>query len=57
MVLMNLPAGQQWRCRHREQTVDTVQEGDSGMNTESSIETYINYMTICKIDSQWKLAI
>ena len=57
MVLMNLPAGQQWRCRHREQTVDTVQEGDGGMNTESSIETYINYMTICKIDSQWKLAI
>ena len=32
MVLMRLSAGQQWRCRHREQTVDTVGEGDSGMN-------------------------
>ena len=32
MVLMNLFAGQQWRCRHREQTVDTMVVGESGMN-------------------------
>ena len=27
-------------CRHREQTLDTVGEGESRMNWESSIETY-----------------
>ena len=42
---MRLSAGKQWRYRHREQTVDTVGEGDSGMNWESSMETYI---TVCK---------
>ena len=30
MVLMFLFAGQQWRCRRREQTVDTVGEGEGG---------------------------
>ena len=43
MVLMNLFAGQQWRCRHREQEnrlVDTAGEGESGMNSESITETY-----------------
>ena len=41
MVLMKLFAGQQWRCRHREQTVDTVVVGESGMNGESSIDMCI----------------
>ena len=31
-VLMNLFAGQEYRCRHREQTVDTVGEGEGGTN-------------------------
>ena len=29
---MNLFAGEQWRHRHRKQTVDTVGEGEGGMN-------------------------
>ena len=32
MVLMNQFAGQQWRRRPREQTVDTVGEGEGGTN-------------------------
>ena len=32
MVLMNPFAGQQWRCRHREQTVGTVGEEENGTN-------------------------
>ena len=43
MVLMNVFSGQQWRCRHREQEnrlVDTVGEGESGMNSDSIMETY-----------------
>ena len=32
MVLMNLFAGQQWRYRHRERLVDTVGEGEGGVN-------------------------
>ena len=35
MVLMNLFSGQEQRCRHREQIVDTAEEGDG------STETYI----------------
>ena len=53
MLLMNLFAGQQWRLRHKEQTVDTWREGEGGANRESSIETYI---TVCKKDSQWEFA-
>jgi len=45
-VLMNLFAGQEYRCRHREQTVDTVGEGEGGTNWESSIDIY----TVCKIN-------
>ena len=42
MILMNLFAGQQWRHRHRERTYGQgqVEEGDSEMNRESSMETY-----------------
>jgi len=32
MVLMNLFAGQEWRNRHREETLDTVGEGEGGTN-------------------------
>ena len=39
-LLMNLFAGQQWRRRHREQTVDTAGEGEGGTNGETSMETY-----------------
>ena len=34
MVLMNLLAVQKRRCRHKEQTVDTVGEGECGRNWE-----------------------
>ena len=42
MVLMNLFIGQQWRCRHKEQTYGHKGggEGEVGMNGESSMETY-----------------
>ena len=39
-VLMNLFVGQEYRCRHREQTLDTMGEGEGGMNQESSTEKY-----------------
>ena len=52
---MNLFAGQQWRCRHREQTYEHRERGGEGeMYIESNLETYI---TICKIDSQWEFAV
>ena len=39
---MNLFAGQQWRCRHREQTYGQRQreEGEGEMSGESSMEAY-----------------
>ena len=42
MVPMNLFAGQQWRCRHREQTMDTGrgEEREGGTDGESSMEAY-----------------
>ena len=40
IVLMNLFAGQQWRDRHKNRLVDTVGEGEGGMNSESSFEIY-----------------
>ena len=44
MTLMNLFAGQQWRRRHREETVDTGRsggrEGGREISWESSMETY-----------------
>ena len=49
MVLMNLFAGQEQRCRHRERTVDTAEEAVGGTNSESSVEIYI-YITMCEID-------
>ena len=42
IVLMNLFARQQWRCRHREQTYGQRQreEGEGEMSGESSMEAY-----------------
>ena len=42
MILMNLFAGQQWRHRHTERTYGQgqVEEGDSEMNRERSMEAY-----------------
>ena len=55
MVLKNLFAGQQWRNRHREQTYRHGERGEEGeMYGKSNMETYI---TICKIYSQWELAV
>ena len=44
MVLMNLSAGQQWRCRHREETYGqgrVEEEGEGEVNGGSSVEAYI----------------
>ena len=55
MVLQYLFTGQQWRNRHREQTYGHGERGGEGaMYGKSTMETYI---TICKIDSQWELAV
>ena len=55
MSLMNLFSGQQQRNRHREQTYrHRKREGEGEMYGESNMETYI---TICKIDSQWKFSV
>ena len=40
MVLMNLFAGKEWRCRCRGELVDTVGQGENGMNGESSINIH-----------------
>ena len=55
MVMINLFEGQQWRNRHREQMYEQGERGGEGeMYGKSNMETYI---TICKIDSQWELAV
>ena len=41
MVLLNLFAGQQHKCRHRDRLVDIVGEGEGGTNGESSMKTYV----------------
>ena len=55
MGLMNLFAGQQWRCRHRKQPMDSGmgEEGERGMNGESSMET----CTECKLDRRREFAV
>ena len=40
MVLMNLFAGQQWRCRHGEQTCRHRGEAEGETNGERSMEIY-----------------
>ena len=55
MVLKNLFTGQQLRKSQREQTYGHAdREGEGEMYGKSNMETYI---TICKIDSQWKFAV
>ena len=55
MVLNNLFAGQQWRKRHREQTYGRGERGEEGeMYGMTNLEIY---STICKIHSQWELAV
>jgi len=53
MLLMKLFAGQKWKHRHRQQTVDTRGgggEGEGRMDGESNMETYT---TMCNVNSQW----
>ena len=40
MVLMNLFAGQELRGKHREQTLNTVGEGEGDTSQESSTDIY-----------------
>ena len=40
MVLMNLFVGQEWRYRHREQTVDTVWEEEGRKNWDSRFDIH-----------------
>ena len=52
MALINLFSGQQWRNRHREQTLDMAggeEEDGEEMYGETNIETY---NTVYKIDGQ-----
>ena len=52
MVLMNVFAGQQWRCRYREQTC-----GHREWGGRRGWDIQREYITIWKIDSQWECAV
>ena len=55
MVLKNSFTGHQWRNRHREWTYrHGERRGEGEMYGKRNMETYI---TICKIDSQWEIAV
>ena len=56
MILMNLFSGQPWRNRLREQTYGHGggEEGEGELYGESNMDIY---NTICKIDSQWEVAV
>ena len=55
ILLKNLFTGEQQRNRHKEQTDGHGERGGEGeMYERSNMDTYI---TICKIDSQWELAV
>ena len=56
MVLMNLSAGQKWRCRHREQIYEHRMVGRRGWDEQREYHRNI-YTAICKIDNQWELAV
>ena len=55
MVLMNPSTGQQWTCRHREQTFGHSRgerrQDDLGKEHGNM------YITICKVESQWEFTI
>ena len=53
MVLMNLFAGQQWRCRHREQTYGQ-ESGERKERVRRREKRGSICATICKIDSRWR---
>ena len=52
---MNLSAGQQWRCRHREQTCGHS-GGRKGWDNLREEPGNI-YNAMCKIDRQWGFAV
>ena len=55
MVLMNLFAGEKWRCRHREQTYG---HSERRKGWDKLREWHGNlYITICKIDGQWEFSV
>ena len=54
MVLMDLFAGQQWKCRRREQICGHSWEGEVGQ-TEGSIEAYPSLYV--NLDSQREFAV
>ena len=54
MVPMNFFARQQWRNKHRKQTMDAGRGEERVRCMESNMETYI---IICKIDSLWEFAV
>ena len=55
IVLMNLFARQQWRCRHRKQT-SGHSERRRGWN-ESRWKHRNLYITVCEIDIRWEFAV
>ena len=56
MAPMSLSAGQQWRCRQRENRLaHTAGEGEGGRNWEPSMETHT--FPYEKLDSQYKFAV
>ena len=55
MVPMSLFAGQQWRCRLREQTCGH-RGGRRGWDKLKDYHGNI-YITICKLDSKWEFAV
>ena len=55
MVPKNLFSWQQWRNRHRELAYGHWERGGEGeMYEKSNME---NYITICKVDSQWEFTV
>ena len=55
MVLMNLFAGQQWRCRQRRKICGHW--GKERVGRIERVEWKHIYITVCKIDSQWEFAV
>ena len=56
-MLVSLCAGQQWRCRHREQTWGHgMGEAEGGMNGESSMEAHTGPY-VRQTDSQGQCAV
>ena len=56
MVLVNLSAEQQWRCRHRQQTHGHGGVGRKERVGQMETAAWEHYTTICKMDSQWEFA-